>query len=65
MLLQELISENSINILQLRSVYYYIQDFYGKSGIQKKEDSFHQQIGLTFMEETSEILYLEHSSVWC
>ena len=26
---------------------------------------FYQQIGLKFEEETSEVLRLEHSSVWC
>ena len=29
------------------------------------EESFYQQIGLKFEEETSEVLRLEHSSVWC
>jgi hypothetical protein len=27
--------------------------------------SFHQQIGLKFKKETSEMLYLEHSFIWC
>ena len=31
----------------------------------KEEESFYQQIGLKFEEETSEVLRLEHSSVWC
>jgi len=26
---------------------------------------FHQQIGLKFKEETSEVLHLEHSFEWC
>jgi hypothetical protein len=30
-----------------------------------EEDSFHQQTGLKFKEETSKVLYLEHSFVWC
>ena len=30
-----------------------------------KKKTFHHQIGLTFEEETSEILYLERSSLWC
>jgi hypothetical protein len=30
-----------------------------------KEDSFHQQIGLKFKEETINVLHLEHSFVWC
>jgi hypothetical protein len=38
-----------------------IQDFQGKSGIQQEKDSFHQQIGLKFKEETSEVLHLEHT----
>jgi hypothetical protein len=29
------------------------------------EDSFHQQTGLEFKEETSKVLHLEHSFVWC
>jgi hypothetical protein len=36
----------------------------GKSSIQHKI-SFHQQIGLLFKEETSKVLHLEHSCVWC
>ena len=31
----------------------------------KKKESFYEQIGLKFEEETSEILRLEHGSVWC
>ena len=38
---------------------------HGKSSIQQEEEYFHQQIGLTFKEETSEVLHLEHSIVWC
>ena len=29
------------------------------------EDSFHQQIGLKFEEETNKMLHLEHGFVWC
>jgi hypothetical protein len=36
----------------------------GKSSIQQ-EDSFHQQTGLKFKEETSKVLHLERSFVWC
>ena len=35
-----------------------------KSCIQQ-EDSFYQQIGLKFVEETSKMLHLEHGFVWC
>jgi hypothetical protein len=42
-----------------------IQNCHGKSNIQQEEDSFHQQIGLKFKEETSKVLNLEHSFVWC
>jgi len=31
----------------------------------KEEDSFYQQIGLKFEEETSKMLHLEHGFVWC
>ena len=31
----------------------------------QEEESFYQQIGLKFEEETSEMLRLEHGSVWC
>jgi hypothetical protein len=31
----------------------------------QKESSFHQQIGLKFKEETSKVLHLEQSFVWC
>ena len=31
----------------------------------EEEESFYQQIGLKFEEETSEMLRLEHGSVWC
>ena len=30
----------------------------------QQEGSFHQLIGLTFKEETSKVLHLEHSFVW-
>jgi hypothetical protein len=43
----------------------YIQNCHGKSSIQQEEDSFHQQTGLKFKEETSKVLHLEHSFVWC
>ena len=33
--------------------------------IMEEEESFYQQIGLKFEEETSEVLRLEHSSLWC
>jgi hypothetical protein len=42
-----------------------IQDCHGKRSIQQEEDSFHQQIGLKFKEETSKVLHLEHCFVWC
>jgi hypothetical protein len=31
----------------------------------EEEESFYQQIGLKFEEETSEMLHLEHGSAWC
>ena len=47
--------------------------WHGISSIQEEEDeeeekkkkNFHEPIGLTFNEETSEMLHLEHSFVWC
>jgi hypothetical protein len=42
-----------------------MQDCHGKSSIQQEGDSFHQQIGHNSKEETSKVLYLEHSLVWC
>jgi len=36
-----------------------------KSSIQHEEDSFHKQIGLKFKKETSKVLRLEFSIVWC
>ena len=36
-----------------------------KAAFNKKKIFFYQQIGLKFEEETSEILRLEHGSVWC
>jgi hypothetical protein len=36
----------------------------GKSNIQQGI-SFHQQLWLKYKEETSKVLYLEHSCVWC
>jgi hypothetical protein len=41
------------------------QDCHCKRSIQKEEDSFHQQTGLKFKEQISEMLYLEHSVVLC
>jgi len=35
------------------------------SCIQQEEDSFYQQIGLQFEEETNKMLHLEHGFVWC
>jgi hypothetical protein len=31
----------------------------------QEEDSFHQQTGLEEKQETSEVLHLDHSFVWC
>ena len=36
-----------------------------KAAFNKKKNLFYQQIGLHFEEETSEMLRLEHGSVWC
>ena len=36
-----------------------------KAAFKQEEESFYQKIGLQFEEETSEVLRLEHSSVWC
>ena len=33
--------------------------------IHQQDDSFHQQIGLKFKEELSEVLHFEHSIIWC
>jgi hypothetical protein len=41
------------------------QDCHGKSSINQEEDSLHQQIRHRAKEETSEVLHLEHSFVWC
>ena len=35
-----------------------------QSCIQQEEDSFYQQIGLKFEEETNKMLHLEHGFVW-
>jgi len=40
-------------------------DCHGKSCIQQEEDSFYQQTGLKFEEETNKMLHLEHGFVWC
>ena len=37
----------------------YIQDYYGKSNIQQKEDTSHQQIGLASKEEINKALRME------
>jgi hypothetical protein len=42
----------------------YIQDCHSTSSIQT-EDSFYQQIGLKFKEETIRVHHLEQSFVWC
>jgi hypothetical protein len=36
---------------------------YGKSNIQQEEDSFHQQLGLAFKEDTRKVQNLGHSFV--
>jgi len=36
-----------------------------KAAFNKKKDSFYQQIGLKFEEETNKMLHLEHGFVWC
>jgi hypothetical protein len=41
------------------------QDFHYETSIQQEEDAFHQQIRLKFKDEPSEMLYFEHSFVWC
>jgi len=35
------------------------------SSIQQEENSLHQQNGLKLKEQTSTVLNLEHSFVWC
>ena len=39
-----------------------MQDFHGKSSIWREDDFFHQQIKLTFTEETSKVLHFENRS---
>jgi len=40
----------------------YVRDTLGiKSSIQQEENSFHQQVGLKSKEETSKVLYSEHT----
>jgi hypothetical protein len=41
-----------------------MHDFHGKSSSQKDEAPFQHKIGITFKEESSKLLHLEHSSVW-
>jgi hypothetical protein len=36
-----------------------------QSSIQQEAESLHQQIGLEFKEDTSAVLHLGHSLVWC
>jgi hypothetical protein len=36
-----------------------------KSSIPKEEDSFHQQVGLKFQEETSKAVHFVHRLLWC
>jgi len=40
-------------------------EFPWKSSIQQEKGCFHQQIGLQYKEQTSKLLHLEHSLVWC
>ena len=35
-----------------------------RDSIQQEDDTFHQQTGLKFKEETKEILHFEHNFVW-
>ena len=42
----------------------YIQDCHGKSCIQQEEDSFYQQIGLKFEEESNKMLHLERDGAY-
>jgi hypothetical protein len=41
------------------------RDWREKSSRQPKENSFHQQLGLKFNEDTTEVLHFEHGFVWC
>ena len=36
-----------------------------KAAFSKKKNSFYQQIGLKFEDETNKMLHLEHGFVWC
>ena len=49
----------------LSDVWYYTHILPEQSSIEREEDSFHQQSGPKFKEETSELLHLEHSIIWC
>ena len=40
-------------------------DCHGKSSHQQEVGSLHQKIGITCKEETSKVLHLEYSFVWC
>jgi len=36
-----------------------------QGGFHREEDPFHQQIGLKFQDESSEMLHLASNFVWC
>jgi hypothetical protein len=42
-----------------------ILDCHGKSSIEQEEGLFHQTIALQFREETTLMLHLKYSIVWC
>jgi len=61
-------SESPLSGMNVESTLYCVifnMDCHGNSSIQQDEGSFHQQIRLKFREETSRVLHLERSYVWC
>jgi len=56
---------NNLALISLAFPCFYFFFVFNVSCIQQEEDSFYQQIGLKFEEETNKMLHLEHGFVWC
>jgi hypothetical protein len=45
--------------------WHYNQDYLKKGSLFQERRLFHQQMGLGIKKDTSKVLHLEHSFVWC
>jgi hypothetical protein len=64
--LENLVYINYLGTLMMQDIYVKLNPgLPWQSSIQREEDYFHRQNKLRFKKETSKVLHMEHSFVWC